>query len=262
MCTCLHLWLLHFWCTTLSHWNSLLLPMGPSSGNSKSRVSPHCMSALIPPLYSQPVKTLQGTAHHLWEKKKHKIECLSIQHSLFFCSKIIIYSCICATNIALYNSTDAFWLVRLWHTEKITSAGGNWPLKNLWKLKFQMHHFLQCFAFWMGTDPSYLKIKFKNIWVWSYMAALLIILCHLLSMLPRTKVSLLNRYLFITALSCIQMLHSCSWIRSVQFNEGVSTWFPYLLVSLCEVPIQYFLHKKPMQNILQVSISMLPNSFH
>lgn len=120
-----------------------------------------------------------------------------------------------------------------------------------------MHHFLQCFGFWMGTDPSYLKIKFKNIWVWSYMAALLIILCHLLSMLPRTKVSLLNSYLFITALSYIQMLHSYSWIRSDQFNEGTRTCFPYLLVSLPEVPIQHFLHKK---NHANYSSSFHPNA--
>jgi len=44
--------------------------MGLSSGNSKSRVHPRCTSALIPPLYSQPVKILHGAVNHLGEKKK------------------------------------------------------------------------------------------------------------------------------------------------------------------------------------------------
>lgn len=159
--------------------------------------------------------------------------------------------------MARCNSTDTFWLVKPlahWITNQC-----RWKLASENLLKFQMHHFLQCFGFWMGTDPSYLKIKFKNIWVWSYMAALLIILCHLLSMLPRTKVSLLNSYLFITALSCIHTLHTYSWNRSVQLNEGISTCFPYLVVSLPEVPIQHYLCLKKKK--AKHSSSFQPNAF-
>lgn len=60
------------------------------------------------------------------------------------------------------------------------------------------------------------------------MAALLIILCHLLSTLPRTKVSLLKFSFF----NCSLMYSEapCT-LRSAQFNKGSSTDFPYLPVS-------------------------------
>lgn len=86
----------------------------------------------------------QGTT---WKKKKHKIQCLSIQYSSFFSAAKLLFIVVCVQLI--------FWELFLksnklqWHsailqtpfglqdprlTEQITTADGNWPLKHHLKL--------------------------------------------------------------------------------------------------------------------------------